>query len=268
MDTSTNVNQKFSSIWLFVAIAYGFSWLVWLPGILSSRMLIGAVPWLPLFAIGTCGPLVAALCCLYRSEGWEGVRNWLRRGFHVRFAWYGWVVILLVPLAVPALVLWVYHQLNGPLAPLPVISQPWVILPTILLMVTIGGGQEEYGWRGYLLERLQMHCKLWQADLILTVIHSIWHLPLFFITMTMQSHYPFWVFLAFGLGFTLLINQLYRQTQASLLAAILFHGLVNTGLDLFPPVGSSVDEAVWPLLLVSLVYGLLRLALRLLGREK
>jgi membrane protease YdiL (CAAX protease family) len=244
MHNPTGVMNKSSMLWLFVVIVYGFSWLVWLPGILSSRMIIGAVTWAPLLAIGTCGPMLAAFYCLYRSEGWVGIRNWLRNGFTVRFARHWWIVILLVPFVIPALVLAAYDQLDGSLFPLSVFSYPQIVLPTILLMVTIGGGQEELGWRGYLLDRLQICYKPWQADLILTLIHSVWHLPLFSITMTMQSHYTFWLFLVFGLGFTLLINKIYRQTHAGFLSAIVFHGQVNAGLDTFPPIGPTMGEAV------------------------
>jgi len=125
-------------------------------------------------------------------------------------------------------------------------------------MVTIGGG-EEFGWRGYLLDRIQSRWKLWQADLFIIIIHSLWHLPLFFISMAAQSQYSFWVFLAFGASFTMLSNTIYRQTGGSLLAAIVLHGVVNASLDVFPPVGPFVSGANWPMLVVALVYGLLAL---------
>lgn len=66
----------------FILIAYLFSLMIWLPGILSTYGLIGEIPWLPLFAIGTCGPLVAALWCIWHSDGWIGVKAWLKRASH------------------------------------------------------------------------------------------------------------------------------------------------------------------------------------------
>jgi len=268
MYTTERIFQRISSPWLFVFAAYGFTWLAWLSGFLSSQGIIGAIPWQPLFALGTCGPLVAAVCCLHRTQGWTGVRDWLRSGFDLRVAWNWWAFILLVPFLIPALVLGIHARLGGSFAPPSVFSQPWIVLPTILLMATIGGGQEEYGWRGYLLGQLERRWTPWQADLLMAAIHSLWHLPLFFITMTMQSRYPFWVFLAFGFGFTLLANQLYRRTKGSLLAAVTFHGLVNAGLNTFPLVGPAVAGATWPFLLVGLVYALLAMAIRQPGRAQ
>lgn len=261
MQTAERTSSKIS-IWHFLTVAYGFSWLAWLPGILSSRGIIDTVPWPPLFALGACGPLVAAIWCLRNTDGWNGVREWLQKRFGTSVTWNWWLLILLVPFLIPELALFIYQQLGGEVSPLPVFSQPWGMLFTILLMVTIGGGQEEFGWRGYLLGQLQKHWNPWQVDMIMTVIHSAWHLPLFFITMTIQSHYSFWIFLVFGAGFTLLINQIYRQTNGSLLTAVLFHGLVNAGLDTFPPIGPAVGEATWPFLLVGLLFALLALAIR------
>lgn len=124
-------------------------------------------------------------------------------------------------------------------------------------MVTIGGGQEEYGWRGYLLPQLDTRWQPWQADVLMIVVHVCWHLPLFFIMYTAQSRYPFWLFLAFGVGFTTLINQIYRQTGGSILAAILFHGLINAGLEIFSPIGATVNNSILPFLLVGVGLGIL-----------
>lgn len=250
-------------VWYYLGIAYLFSWLVWLPAILSTRELIGEVPWLPLFAIGTCGPLVAALWCIWYTSGWAGVKVWFRKGFTQRFPRLWWVFIFLVPFFIPLIVLSIYRLSGGVPYALPIFQNIWVVLPTILLMVTIGGGQEEYGWRGYLLPRLQENWNPWQADLILIVVHTLWHLPLFFIASAAQSTYPFWVFFVFGSGFTLLINQLYRLTGGSLLAAIFFHGFVNAGLDTFPPIGGAVGGANWPFLLAGVCYFFVALLLRI-----
>lgn len=148
------------------------------------------------------------------------------------------------------------------MANLAVLWQPGMVLPTILLMVTIGGGQEEYGWRGYLLLRLDQRWKTWQADIIMILVHAFWHLPLFFIAYTVQFHYSFWLFLVFGIGFTLLINRVYRGTGGSILAAVLFHGLVNAGQEIFSPVGPAVYDSPVPLLIIGLLFGLLALLIQ------
>ena len=243
----------------FILLTYLFSWCVWLPGVLSTYGVIGKIPWPPFFAIGASGPLVAAMWLIYRSEGWRGVRAWLKTGFTRRVLIHQWLLVVLIPLLVPAFVLVVYFLADGCFADLSVIQQPWLAFPTILLMVTIGGGQEEYGWRGYLLKHLQQQWGIWRADLMMILVHSLWHLPLFFIAYTTQSQYPFWLFLLFGVGFTLLANRTYNWTGNSIFATIVLHGMVNTGLELFSVVGQSVNHINWPFLLVSAIYTMLAL---------
>jgi len=82
------VGTWISPVKRFVVIAYAFTWLVWLPGVLATYGLIPEIPWPPFFAIGACGPLVAAVWCIQRAGGWSAVRCWLKTGFTRRFSWY------------------------------------------------------------------------------------------------------------------------------------------------------------------------------------
>lgn len=260
MIKKTNKSSN-KSIIRFLVITYCFSWLVWMPGILSSKHIIGSIPWKPLFAIGTCGPMVAAIYCKSQSGGWRGVKEWLSVGFSKKIPAGIWLFMIVVPFLIPAMGLSFFQAFGYSIDPLPVFESPLLVLPSFILMVTIGGGQEEYGWRGFLLEQLDETRKPWQSDLIMIGFHSFWHLPLFFISFTAQYYYPFWIFLLFGAGFTLLINQIYRRTGKSLLAAILFHGLVNTGLEIFPPVGPFVHFSYGALIINALLFVLTALVL-------
>ena len=47
---------------------------------------------------------------------------------------------------------------------------------------------EELGWRGYVLDRLQATRSALTATLILGVVWSLWHLPLFFIPDSFQAN--------------------------------------------------------------------------------
>lgn len=257
-----NVSSDIRNIVLFLFISYGFTWLVWLPGLLATQGMLGDIPWPPLFGIGACGPLVAALWLIHREGGWEAVRAWLRAGFFKRFKPTWWLVILTAPFLAPLLALWLNRILGGSNARLAVLENPILVLPTLLLMLTIGGAQEEYGWRGYLLPRLDRGLKKWQSDFLMILLHACWHVPLFYIAFTFQYHYPFWLFLVFGMGLTPLINLIYRRTGGSILAALVFHGLVNTGLDIFPAVGPAVEDSPLPVLIIAGMFGLLAFILR------
>jgi membrane protease YdiL (CAAX protease family) len=50
----------------------------------------------------------------------------------------------------------------------------------MILMMFLGGGQEEIGWRGFALDRLLSRHNDFIASLILGTIWGLWHLPLWF----------------------------------------------------------------------------------------
>ena len=55
-------------------------------------------------------------------------------------------------------------------------------------MVFLGGGQEEIGWRGYILPFLENKFGRWLGSGILGLIWAFWHLPLWFIPGTNQTY--------------------------------------------------------------------------------
>ena len=69
-------------------------------------------------------------------------------------------------------------------------------IPYFILMMVIGGGQEEFGWRGYAQEPLQEKIGVIPASLVIGVIWGIWHLPLWFMAGDLHSAYSFLAFVA------------------------------------------------------------------------
>lgn len=261
-------NQNFKSIITFLMITYGFTWILWLPGVLSSYGIWPNLPWPPFFGIGTFGPLVAAVWILKKEGGWAKVKEWLKTGFQKKFGWQWWAFLVAAPFLITPLGLYFFTLTGGEIAEIPFFRAPWMLFPTFLLMVSMGGGNEEFGWRGFLLPRLLDQFNPLQADLVIIPLHAFWHIPLFFNTNTIQHTYPFWLFMAFGIGFTPLINRIFKNTSGSILAAILFHAFVNTSFDLFPPVGSWVNDSPIPLIIISGLFLLGAIVISVVTRQQ
>jgi CAAX protease family protein len=98
---------------------------------------------------------------------------------------------------------------------------------------------EEFGWRGFALPRLLAFRSPLAASLVLGALHTLWHVPLFFIPGLTQNAIPFPAF-AIGVASIAIIDTwIYRHAGANLLLAILVHVMANycggiLGADAFP----------------------------------
>jgi len=143
-------------LWLFFLFAYAFSWLFWIPQALAANGI--AIPaGLSVFLSSpfnpaAFGPLVAALLLTFLGEGWKGAIGLLKRGLDFRFkkTWL-FPILLLPPLIFTGATLLSVFTGATPLDS-SVLSNPVVaIVAPVMILLTAGPLQEEFGWRGYAL---------------------------------------------------------------------------------------------------------------------
>lgn len=215
---------------LFLGLAFAISWMCWLPvaagdhGIGSRSSSDGL-----LVLLGTFGPLVAALSVVSLTYGHPGVAHFLGQALRWRAGVQWYFFALVAPFLIRVVVLYV-HVLKGGLVPEFDDPARWSAVPLTFVYVLLIGGPtgEEFGWRGFLLQRLQSRMGLLQAGLLIGLITSIWHLPLFFITGTAQSYVPFELFALRTISLSLISTWLYNGTNRSVLFVLLFHASLNT----------------------------------------
>ncbi|UCC64245.1 MAG: CPBP family intramembrane metalloprotease [Anaerolineae bacterium] len=235
----TETQSKNHSVWTFYLLAFGWSWLFWVPLALAEQGIVSLPENLPGFLAGgnlaAWGPLLASLLLTYLKAGWAGIRDLLRQGIRVRFGafWYA-VVLLLFPVVIGGAQL--LAQLAGADMPRsPAFAEP-VSIPISFVAIFFMGGplQEEFGWRGYATERLQKKWNALVASIVVGILWAAWHLPLFFIPRQ-EAYYnrPVWgIFLADVLV-TVLLTWVYNNTNKSIFAAMLLHTTFNWSNFLF-----------------------------------
>ena len=209
--TRESLARRHPLIFYFV-LAYAISWPFWL---LASQ-LGGSIRTL-VIVIGGFGPAIAAAVTIWRSGG--SLREWARGIVRWRVP----VRYYLYALGLPVLIM---VGMNLVLAVLG--QQPaWSSLPdripgylqTFLLTAVIFGGQEEPGWRGFALPRLQSRHSPLIATLILGLAWGIWHVPLYG-----PAGFVVPLVLAF------LYTWLYNKTN-SILLCILLHASLTPAQD-------------------------------------
>ncbi len=222
--------------WRFFALTFTISWLLWLPAVLRSNgvELPETVGLFGMFAV--LGPTIAAFVLVASETGFAGVKQLAKRAIALNFNKWWLVPTIVLPPAITLVTLAILTG-TGNLAGLPDWTPPSIIsaLTTFLIILFIGGGLEEFGWRGYALDRLQQGSNALVASLLLGLVWGLWHLPLHFISTTTQFHIPVWQFILRTMVAAILYTWLYNNTNGSLLIAILFHAINNTSSALVPP---------------------------------
>lgn len=216
---------------MFFALTFAWSWAWWFAAFLAGdgpvRFFAGL--------IAAFGPTLTALLLTHRAEGGTGVRQLLRRGITLR-ARPGWLLpILLFWPALAGLAYALTRLLGGTTGPTPLASQPWMVLPTFAFMLVASGPiQEEFGWRGFALDRLQATQGALGASLLLGAAWALWHLPLHFLPGTTQAALPIWQFWLITIVGSVLYTWVHHHTGGSMLAAVLFHTTSNLSVWMFP----------------------------------
>jgi uncharacterized protein len=214
----------------YFIIAYAFSWLAWMPlvlskdgaGLLSYRNPIGFYTTL---AIASFGPSLSAFIMTGLTEGRMGVGRLLRQLvlWRVGLRWY-----LFALAGLPAIMVLSVIFLPGALASFQGLAgvAPLPMLALFVYVFFLGGPLgEEPGWRGFALPGLQRLCGPLVGSLILGPIWAFWHLPIFWI--------PAWnfsptilnilMFVVATVLFTIVMTWVFNNTKGSLFIATLVH---------------------------------------------
>lgn len=246
VQTKESLIQKYPLVSFFV-LAIGLTWIFMIADALGSR---GILPFrlpLPLMVVMGYMPTLGAVIVARQTEGRDGVRKLLRKLliWRVGTGWYVFAIFGLLLIYVPAILIYNKFSLASPVPVLSENSPPFnsllELVPQIVLLFLVAGiiNGEELAWRGFGLPRLQSKYNALSASLILGVIWSIFHLPLFFtLTGSSQSDWSFTNFLASTIALTILYTWMYNNTRGSVLLAYLFHASANTWTRVF-----SIDHA-------------------------
>ena len=231
------VSISLGNPWLFFGVTYAVTWSFLLLAIVlgvSFQSAEGVV--LQLLAL--LGPGAAGIGFIYlvyddrgRADFWNRIKQPRRIGVR----WF--LVILLIPVGVTIVAAVGASLLGGSGAAWgeavrELSRNPLVILPT-LFFATLPPILEEFGWRGYALDRLQMDRSALGASVLLGVVWAVWHLPLFFVEGSFQREFVgfatsgFWLFMIGIVALSVIFTWVYNHTSRSILGIILLHGWVN-----------------------------------------
>ena len=235
----------------YLLLTFGGAWLIWLPLVVAEYTnLVLPVPPIVLIVVGTFAPSLVALLLTWKDGGGTELRRLLgQAAWRVAPLWYG--IAIFGPALVMLLATGVYVLLGGKVPDYVPFGTRWLLVPVNFFLVLLIGGPlaEEFGWRGYVLPALEARFSPLWASLILGIIWTAWHLPLFFISASAQHNLPFWLFALLTMALCILLTWVYHGSGESLFLVMLFHASVNTWSG---PLMISPESAgsIWPFALV------------------
>jgi len=244
------------SLLKFFFLTYAVAWACFITVAKISHEPVPAAPALALvrgflLLLGTFAPSLVAVGITARAEGRPGVRALLRRivQWQVGTRWYLFAIGYLP--AIKLSVALAHRAMTGSWPRFG--TEPWYIIVVAIAISTPVQAGEEIGWRGYALPRLAGRFGFARASILLGLIWSCWHLPIFFLKGADKygQSFPVWTLQVVALSIA--ITWLYAHTNGSLLLTMLMHSTVNQTVGIVPsananpgnPFALSVSLVMW-----------------------
>ncbi len=283
----------------YLILAYGITWLGWVPALVMSTRQGYLLPTLDGFAafiqsgfsdtnhilivvafsLAVYGPLVGALIATRLDSGKAGIAGLWSRIARLRIGvrWYLVAALIALALAVVPFLLVTLTRLakfdsSGLFALAP------FILPLLLWQILTSGFGEEPGWRGFLLPRLQARFSGEKYIWLLGLSWAVWHYPFtayFTISSMVDMPVPGMIagviFALAGntmslIGLTYIYVWLNNNTN-SVFLAILFHALGNV---MNTVVLASIEgfNPIVTLIIALMPWAVVIVIKKVLGKEK
>jgi len=185
--------------------------------------------------LGALSSSLAAIVLVIVEGRKGGLRELLRRALIWRVGIQWWIFALFFMIVPSVASLYLYRLLGGPAVDWSGLQPLYNIVPMFIFLTIAAGIGEEFGWRGYLLPRLQSRHNALVSGLIVGVAWAIWHIPLFFIEGTSQYEQQLqgglllaiFGYAVFVIANSVLFTWLFNNTRGSVLLAAVFHGASN-----------------------------------------
>jgi uncharacterized protein len=231
----------------FFLLVFALSIPFWLLGFIIKGVTETMPMQLPISALMTFCPLIAAIILVYKKQKMQGVKNLLKQVFDFKkirdTRWYVPIVFLM-----PILAFISYWYKNEVAIP----TQTHLSIVTIFFFCIaffIAAIGEEMGWSGYIINPMQNEFGALKASIILGSIWAIWHI----IPFNQAGQTPIWIFWqCIGTVFLRIIMVwLFNNTRKSVFGMVLFHTMLNLSPFLIPNNGAHYDPFIFSILLMG-----------------
>ncbi len=239
---------------VFLAIAFGFSWVFWIVSWVVTQNLEGGdqlfnadlvwglffedqasttVVWLSLLSlVGVYGPMIGGIVATRLDPSVTSEALWRKiRRVGVGPRVYGLVIGILLLVAGPAALI---VALTSDLMPdAPGVGTVAVFLLVFFVFQMLTSGTEEIGWRGYLNEKLRHGRDVWDTGWAVGVPWALWHFPVVVFIFLGQGLEPAAIIgslagFSIGIVAAAILHAWFYERTESVFLNIFIHAIFNT----------------------------------------
>lgn len=234
MKNSQSTNRR---LILFFILTLGWTWIFGFIPIYFN--ITGTTLGTFLFYFGGGAPSVVGLFFVFITYSKEARREYFHRCFSFRYmGWKYFLAIILFFIFITIIGLFIGTQLMHLEMPkmyfLKSIGKtPYMILPILLISFVSGPLNEEFGWRGYALDKLLVQFGYFGSSIILGFIWGIWHLAWYFTPGQAQydllqaSVFDAVIYMPSIILLNFFVTFIYVKTKRSILAGAMVHMFGN-----------------------------------------
>src|SRR5215472_6475424 len=223
----------------YFVLVYALSWACWIPLALAKAS-ASSVPFLVVATVGNAMPGLLGIALTALVSGTTGLAELFGRLGRVRqpLTWYAAALLL-----VPALQL----AAAGIPALLGAATITVAFSSFTVLQSAASGLDEELGWRGFALPRMQARRPAFTASLLLGVLWGLWHLPLMIargLPVTIAGLVQLVFFILLVTAWAVLFTWVYNNTNGSLFLMVLMHTVLDIAA-LTIQASNWIGSALW-----------------------
>lgn len=239
-----NIEDRFKAkkeVIVFYIITILFTWGLWFPALLiKNHGVYFPISFDLLITVGTFVPSIAGFVFAYIYGGKSEVYLLFKSLFNIRIP-LKWLFFAFLFLPGVSAISCLIFKLSGDTLPQIQFAPQFLPIVFVYILILMGPLGEEAGWRGFALKRMLQNLSPIKASVLIGVIWSLWHLPLFFINGTTQNALTSFGILPALLGYflyttiiSILITLLYINSNGSVFGSILLHTMGNLSLGFIP----------------------------------
>ena len=210
-----------------------------------------------LFYFGGGAPSVTALFLVFFTYTKEQKKDYFKRCFSFRYMGIKWLlftVLFFSVITLAALCIGVFllgYEMPGMDFVHAIRKNPLNLFPVLLISLISGPLNEEFGWRGYALDRLFVRYGFTRATVLLGFIWGIWHLAWYFTPgqaqydLLQSSLFDAMMYLPGIILLNFAVSYVYVKTKRSILAGALVHLFGNLlGSQLLSPYSTEISMTI------------------------